>query len=278
MTKTEELIRKIDFITQELTQLECDFEQAKEDLTEEPLDNEAEIQALFKEIQTYNIGVTTKKLANELHVATQRLISKRTRVNANNEHILISNTGIAIRNYYRHIYLKNLRSHVAIEHYEQIASNFGLKIINTIHKQDKKEIIKLIMDNRSILRKVALGFNPIEHKFRDNDQTIDTVVLSYSTVKYRKIVLSSLTLESTDDGDVFIRIMNDENWTLDRIHCREEMNWNEKYLLSKLLKNPNTKQAIMEMVKQYKKQNETIIKQAQELIGKLGVYTLIEAL
>jgi hypothetical protein len=278
MNKQEKLIENIEFISQELEQLEQDLVQAKEDLTEEPFDNEAEIQALFKEVQTYNVGILAKRLANELHIATRRLISKKIRLSIDGEHIFISNIGIAIPNYYNCNYLKNLRTNTALKYYGEIALSHGLKIIDTIHKQDKKEIIQLIINNASALQNMKLGVEPIEYRFTENDQTIDTVVLNYSTIKYRKIILSSLTIESTDDGNIFMRIMNDQHWTLERIYLHEKIGWNEKQVLSKLLKNTNTKKAIQKLIKQYKEKNETIIKQAQELIGKLGVYTLIEAL
>lgn len=278
MNKQEKLIENIEFISQELKQLEQDLVQTKEDLTEEPFDNEAEIQALLKEVQTYNAGILAKRLANELHIATRRLISKKTRLSVDGEHIFISNTGIAIPNYYNCSYLKNLHTNTALKYYGKIALSHGLKIIDTIHKQDKKEIIQLIINNASALQNMELGFEPIEYRFTENDQTIDTVVLNYSTIKYRKIILSSLIIESTDDGNIFMRIMNDQHWTLERIYLHEKIGWNEKQLLSKLLKNTDTKKAIRKLIKQYKEKNETIIKQAQELIGKLGVYTLIEAL
>lgn len=278
MNKQEELIKSVEFISQELEQLKEDLAQTKKDLIEEPFDNEAEIQKLIKEVQTYNISVTANKLANELHTATKGLISKKTTLSIDGEYIFISNTGIACCSYRKNAYLKNFRSNLALKYYSKIALSHGLKIINTIHKQDKKEIIQLIMDNVSVLRNVTSGFEPIKYHFGKNDQTIDTVVLRFSTITNRRIVLSSLSIESTDNGDVFIRIGNDQNWTLDAIQLHEEINWNEKQLLSKLLKNADTKKVIQKLLKQYKKQNETRIKQAGELIGKLSVYTLIEAI
>lgn len=278
MTKTEELVKNVEFITQEIEQLEQDLAQAKKDLTNEPFDNEAKIQELLNMIQTYNIGISARKLANELHVATKRLISKRTQISQDGENIIISNTGIGVKNYWSWVYIKNMSPQSALHKYSNTTTRFGQKIINTIHKQDKKEIIRLIMDSQETLKYFDTGFKPIAYHFAENEQTLNIVELKYSTVKRKIMVLSSLTLESFDDGEIYLRIQNDQNWTLQRIRLHEQMHWNEKQVLSELLKNPDTKKALMQMVKRYKKQNEIIIKQAQELIGKLGVYTLIEAI
>ena len=274
----EELLKKHERLTLEIGELQEKWKKAYEEIKNIPLKNEQEIRKLIQEISMYNINVLKDQLSNELHIATQRLISKRTVLTKDREKIVISNVGIGIERYlYHYTYIKTMHASSALKYYADVASNFGSMIIKTIHKDDRKEIIQLIMDNRALLQKLAERTEVIEKKFPTT--LINLLRLEEYCFSIRRIQESFSCLKLHSDGKIYL--YNDaSDWTLKKTYLTEKdmTGYNERYLLSALLKNPTTKKAIYDLVEQYKKENKEMVEQIQELLKKLNTYTIIEAI